>query len=354
MLLWKPSNRFPRTGWRWPQLVVVVGLVVLAGYVIVTSHAATNPIGDINGDGVVNVFDLSIMLSDWGTANTVADLNHDGTVGILDLSTLLSNWGQIGTPPPSGTPTPSTLPPTSPSPSPSGTACSLPGNGNCGPYGYHGITNSNGYNTYVSNQMWGCGTPGSCGPETMLAYNPGNWSVTSTQAAGNTGVLTFPDVQQLTNNWGTNGFNGSSDMPISGLSALTSTYAETMNENSGTFAESAYDIWTSSGEVMIWVDTTANRGSGGAQKEGTGTIGGIPFTYYVYGGPGGLPIIKLNTNQRTGTINILDGLHYFQTVGAVAANATISQINFGWEICSTGGVPETFQVSNYTLTMTPN
>lgn len=239
----------------------------------------------------------------------------------------------------------------SPSPTPGGNACYLPGAGSCGPYSYPQITNSNGYNTYVGNQESFCGAPGSCGPETLTAYSPGNWSVTSTQAAGNTGVLTYPDIQQLTNNWGNGGFSGGSDMPISGLSVLSSTYAETMNENSGTYAEAAYDIWTSSGEVMIWVDTTDNRGSGGAAKLGTGTIGGIPMTYYNY--QGGLPIIKLNTNQRSGTINIMDGLHFFQQVGAVASNASISQLNFGWEICSTGGVPETFQVTNYSLTMTP-
>jgi subtilisin family serine protease len=48
--------------------------------------------GDINGDGVVNIFDLSILLSNWGTADPDADLNNDGTVNIFDLSILLSNW----------------------------------------------------------------------------------------------------------------------------------------------------------------------------------------------------------------------------------------------------------------------
>jgi hypothetical protein len=205
----------------------------------------------------------------------------------------------------------------------------------------------------VGNQLWGCGSPGSCGPQTLTAYNPGQWSVTSTQKAGNTAVLTYPDAQQLFNNWGNGDFNGSQDTPISALAGLTSTYAENMHENAGTAAQAAWDIWTSSGEVMIWVDTTALRGSGGAQQMGTGTIGGIPMTYYVYGGADGLPIIKLNTNQRTGTIDILDGLRYFQSKGVVANNATISQVNFGWEICSTGGVAETFEVTDYSLTATP-
>ena len=64
-------------------------------------------------------------------------------------------------------------------------------------------------------------------------------------------MLTYPDVQQLFNNWGNGGFNGASDTPISALAGLTSSYAENMHENGGTAAQAAWDIWTSSGEVMI-------------------------------------------------------------------------------------------------------
>jgi hypothetical protein len=49
-------------------------------------------VGDLNGDGHVNIFDLSILLSAWGTSSATADLNHDGTVNIFDLSVLLSHW----------------------------------------------------------------------------------------------------------------------------------------------------------------------------------------------------------------------------------------------------------------------
>lgn len=47
---------------------------------------------DINGDNVVDVLDLSILLSDWGTTGSDADLNNDGTVNIFDLSIMLSDW----------------------------------------------------------------------------------------------------------------------------------------------------------------------------------------------------------------------------------------------------------------------
>jgi hypothetical protein len=50
-------------------------------------------VGDLNGDGLVDGADLTILLSAWGTDSAVADLNHDGIVDGADLTLLLSNWG---------------------------------------------------------------------------------------------------------------------------------------------------------------------------------------------------------------------------------------------------------------------
>lgn len=62
--------------------------------------------GDVNGDGTVNISDLSILASNWGksfgsigpnlgnnTTFSEGDLNEDNSVSILDLSILASNWG---------------------------------------------------------------------------------------------------------------------------------------------------------------------------------------------------------------------------------------------------------------------
>ncbi len=50
--------------------------------------------GDLNNDGRVDVIDLGIFLSNWGsTARPPSDLNQDGKVDIIDLGILLSNWG---------------------------------------------------------------------------------------------------------------------------------------------------------------------------------------------------------------------------------------------------------------------
>jgi PKD repeat protein len=86
-------------------LVFALIFVAIGGYVLYRSFAAPNPNlpGDLNNDNVVNVSDLSMLLSKYGTNDSSADINKDGTVNIGDLSILLSNYGKSGVP--SGGPT---------------------------------------------------------------------------------------------------------------------------------------------------------------------------------------------------------------------------------------------------------
>jgi hypothetical protein len=233
----------------------------------------------------------------------------------------------------------------SPGGSPDVAACvTSAGGGNCGPYPYRPISNSNGYTTYVGNNMWGCGS-GGCGPQIINAYDPGHWSATSTQASGNTAVLTYPNVQQV--------FTKTTDTnpAISAFASISSDFTETMNPQAGTDAEAAYDLWLSntSGpkEVMIWVDNVG-RGSGGARQIGTATIGGQAFTVYQYNG--GEIIFSLNQNKQSGTVDILATLKWLQGRRLIGSGAQLAQVDFGFEICSTGGRPEKFAVSRYTLT----
>ena len=55
------------------------------------------PLGDLDGNGVVGVSDLLILLASWGQCddceNCPADLNRDCLVGVTDLLILLGNWG---------------------------------------------------------------------------------------------------------------------------------------------------------------------------------------------------------------------------------------------------------------------
>jgi hypothetical protein len=216
--------------------------------------------------------------------------------------------------------------------------------GNCGPYSYPPITNSDGYNTYVGNNKWGCGNPDQCGLQTVRANTPGDWQVTSNQAARNTAVLTYPEIQQVFTK------TTDTDPPIASFHAVYSHFAEAMHATAGTDAEAAYDIWLSNtkgpDEVMVWVDNHG-RGSGGATRIGHATIFGQPFTVYRYGG--GEIIFSLDHNEQTGTVHIIATLRWLQSHGYVSAHAGIGQVDFGWEICSTGGKPETFTVSAYSL-----
>ncbi len=62
-----------------------------------STTTTTEKAGDVNGDGLVNALDLSIMLSHWnatGATRAQGDLNGDGVVNAADLSILLSNWGK--------------------------------------------------------------------------------------------------------------------------------------------------------------------------------------------------------------------------------------------------------------------
>jgi surface antigen len=66
-------------------------------YVIPNDSGSQVPCGgDINGDGIVDITDLSILNSQYGTPGHSADINLDGTVNILDLSILESQWGTKG------------------------------------------------------------------------------------------------------------------------------------------------------------------------------------------------------------------------------------------------------------------
>ncbi|MCE2881084.1 MAG: hypothetical protein LW636_01800 [Planctomycetaceae bacterium] len=47
---------------------------------------------DLNGDGVVNAADLSILLGGWGQSGST-DIDGDGTTNAADLSILLGAWG---------------------------------------------------------------------------------------------------------------------------------------------------------------------------------------------------------------------------------------------------------------------
>ena len=55
--------------------------------------AVNTCIGDANQDGVINVNDLLLAVSEWGQSGTPADINNDGTVNVADILIMIDTWG---------------------------------------------------------------------------------------------------------------------------------------------------------------------------------------------------------------------------------------------------------------------
>lgn len=62
----------------------------LASFSVVTPPTVLYPMEDLNHDKQVNLSDLSIFVSNWGTYNREADFNSDEIIDTKDLSILLS------------------------------------------------------------------------------------------------------------------------------------------------------------------------------------------------------------------------------------------------------------------------
>jgi hypothetical protein len=222
-------------------------------------------------------------------------------------------------------------------------------NGTCGPYSYRQNTASSGYNTYVGNNVW---NPISGWQQKLYANNPGDWYVTANIPAGNTAVVSYPSNSQNSSGSGVN-------PAISSYSTLTSSFSEKMNATGRTDAEAGYDIWTASGvEIMIQHDFSPLRprcsadagdpvqATVGFMEPGTSTTQDWDFCQY-----GSERIWQLHGgNEQAGSVDIGAMLTWLMNHGHLPHGSKLGLIGYGFEICSTGGENESFQVSRYSLT----
>jgi hypothetical protein len=190
--------------------------------------------------------------------------------------------------------------------------------------------------------MWNCPNNPPCGTETVYANSISDVEVTSAQPAGNTAVYTYPDVQALYN-----------DTPLSSFSSMTSSFAESMPQAaSGMIGEAACDIWLNNwvNEVMIWVDTQGQDPGSWLPLLATLSVGGQSFNVYRYATE---IIVLLNGNETTGSVDILTTLKALESKGIIPSGSTLTAVDFGWEICSTGGTAQTFRLTNFSISPAP-
>jgi hypothetical protein len=199
---------------------------------------------------------------------------------------------------------------------------------------------------HINNNMWNC-PQSACGREEVWANSSSDWGVVATMAKGNTAVLTYPDVQRI---FGAN----NQPAPMVNARELLSRFTESMPTTSGIIGEAAYDIWLNNWqtEVMIWVDNQHQQFDRTAA--GTAIFNGQRFTVYVsHGESGGYPtgpfFFVLQKNETSGTVDILAAIRWLENGYLSASSTGINAVDFGWEICSTNGVPENFSISRYIL-----
>jgi hypothetical protein len=196
----------------------------------------------------------------------------------------------------------------------------------------------------VNNNVW---SPITGWQQTLYSNNPGDWSVTANMPAGNTQIVSYPSSGSNYN-----------DRSLSSFSSIYSSFSENLHATSGTQAWAAYDIWLNNwgNEVMIHHDLARFN-----SYDNTPTATNVEF-----GGTGGVPVQKWDLhqygsewvwqpasnswNEETGSVDILAMLQWMEAKGYLPASSTLTSIGYGFEIASTGGVNENFQVSKYSIT----
>jgi hypothetical protein len=241
-------------------------------------------------------------------------------------------------------PTPTTTSPSQPAiRSGSGAICiTSTVKGGCGPYRYPAITHSDGKNTYVAQDVW---NPIPGWSQTLHATDPGDWYVTADMPAGNGAVVSFPDVGQQYYYKNT----------LADFSSIYSSFTEDMHPTSWTSAEAAYDIWLNDwkNEVMIQHDIV-NRGTCPVLAIATfGGSGGVPVQRWNLCKYGSELIWQLSGHgEQSGRVDILAMLTWLVSHRYLPRGSGLTNISYGFEICSTGGRLEKFTVSRFTISTT--
>ena len=184
--------------------------------------------------------------------------------------------------------------------------------------------------------------------QTLTATDPGDWYATANIPAGNTSVVSFPNTGQDIA-W----VNGAPP-PLSRYTSIYSSFSENMHGTRRTDAEAAYDIWLNNweNEVMIQHDFSALRPRCDT-FEATATFGGsggVPVQSWKLCQFGSELIWQLvGRNEKSGRVNILAMLTWLVRNRYLPQGSGLTALSYGFEICSTGGRPETFRVSRFSI-----
>jgi hypothetical protein len=188
---------------------------------------------------------------------------------------------------------------------------------------------SNGFS--VDQNMWN----NAAGTQTLHVCSHRSWYVTATQP-DTPSVKVYPNVHR------------DFDEPrIDSLSQLRSGYGSA-GPGRGVY-EYAYDIWLNgvvtpgSTEIMIWTDNHGNT----LHVPWRGTFSSRGRSYAVW--RAGHFIAFVGPDTSSGDVDLLAFFRYVVARGWMAAESTLSQVDFGVEICSTDNSRAEFGVTDFSL-----
>lgn len=196
-----------------------------------------------------------------------------------------------------------------------------------------GLWNDGHFDVY--NNEW---NTAEAGPQLVWANSYRHWGVESVQP-GSTSVKTYPSVQQNFQN-----------PPLRTVRSLSSTFAQSMPPQKLTYdAEAAYDLWLDNYkiEVMVWVANHGQTPLGGVINHVV--ISGREYAVYS-GGADVFSFVATGKPATRGQVNLLGMLLWLIRHHHLSGSDRLTQVNFGWEIASTNGVPLSFAVTDYSLT----
>jgi hypothetical protein len=216
--------------------------------------------------------------------------------------------------------------------------------GTCGPYSDSSITESNGSNTYVEQDVWG----GVTWSQTLTETTPSSWYV-SANIAASTSRVSYPYTYQV--------FNSEA---VSSFTNIVGTFNETSDHSSSTEEQVGFDIYLNSwgNEIQIQHDMVNTPQCGNTTPVKTG----IQF-----GGSYGVPVLswdlchnglyywqlpKGSSNtygESSGSVDLIAMIKYLETNGYLPSSSTMTEVSYGFIIDTTSATTKTFTLSSYSL-----
>lgn len=180
------------------------------------------------------------------------------------------------------------------------------------------------------------------GRQLIWADSYRKWGVESTQP-NTTSVKSYPSVQWIYPN----------QPAYSSLRYLRSSFTQSMPSAVNLSADAAYEVWLNNHtvEVMMWVDNH-NQAPAGQLIDQMVPIYNEKFDLYK-NGPNNYSFVLNGQQQTRGKVHLLSALRWLvhhgpsKHVHYLSRSDTLTEVDFGWEIASTGGKPLDFRVTGY-------